>query len=45
MNFHPQASIVKVAVVLTELQTKQVFFPHGSHLRVSLVLGTAALTR
>ena len=32
-------------VTIIELQTKQVFFLHGSHLPVSLVLGRAALTR
>ena len=39
------ASVAEVVVVHIELQTKQVFFPHGSHLPVLLVLGRAALTR
>ena len=38
-----QASVGKVVVVLIELQTKQVFFHHGSQFPVSLVLGNAAL--
>ena len=43
--FFPSYKLIKVVVVLIELQTKQVFFPHGSHLPVSLVLGRAPLTR
>ena len=38
----PQASVVKAVIVLLEPQTQQVFFPHGSYLPVSLVLGNAA---
>ena len=45
LKVSPKASIVKVVVVLLELQTKQVFFPHGSHLLFSLVLVNTVLTK
>ena len=45
LRISSQAFVVQVVVVLIELQTQQVYYPHGSHLPVSLVLGRTALTR
>ena len=45
LTVFPQASVVKVVVFLIELQTKQVYFPHGSCLPVSSILVKDALTR
>ena len=45
LTVFPQASVVKVVVFLIELQTKQVYFPHGSRLPVSSILVKDALTR
>ena len=39
------ASVAKVVVVLIDLQSKDVFFPHGPNLLVSLVIVRAGLTR
>ena len=44
LRISSQAFVVQVVVVLIELQTQQVYYPHGSHLPVSLVLGRTALT-
>ena len=37
--------VVNVVVVLTKLQTKQVFFPYGSHVPPSLSLSNMDLTK
>ena len=36
---------MKVVAVLTESQTKQAFFPYGSHFPLSLNLGNVALSK